>query len=156
MGPRRSTPRQARKQQPSQWHISLTTNIPHNPLPSAMSRSKEKRKGRVQTAFAITLAGNNQTFCGRMGLNGQPRHTCLGSAAFVEHCNGNGWVKNEPKSSESSVGDRPQVVFFQASVHLSGGHFSPFLSLSLSHVSSAVACQPWIELATLLKLSDHL
>lgn len=132
MGPRRSTPRQARKQQPSQWHISLTTNIPHNPLPSAMSRSKEKRKGRVQTAFAITLAGNNQTFCGRMGLNGQPRHTCLGSAAFVEHCNGNGWVKNEPKSSESSVGDRPQVVFFQASVHLSGGHFSPFLSLSLS------------------------
>lgn len=81
----------------------------------AKKNPKDKYKQHLHS-----LAGNNQTFSGRMGLNRQHCRTCLGSAAFVEHCDGNGCVKNEPKSSESSVSDRPQVVFFQARVHLSG------------------------------------
>ena len=124
MGRTRNTPRQAWKQH--RWYIlyhklfwSPTTHFQAQRV-EAKKNPKDKYK-----QHSHSLAGNNQTFSGRMGLNRQPRCTCLGSAAFVEHCNGNGWMKNEPKSSESSVGDRPQVVFFQARVHLSGW---PFLS----------------------------
>ena len=110
--------------------VAHTTNIrsPTIHFQAQRVEAKKNPKDRYKQ-HSHSLAGNNQTSCGRMGLNRQPCRTCLGSAAFVEHCNGNGWVKNEPKSSESSVGDRPQVVFFQASVHLRGW---PFLSVSLS------------------------
>lgn len=75
---------------------------------------------------------------------------CLGSAAFLEHCNGIGRVKIEALS----VGGRPQVVLSQASVHLGGGRLHvESHDLQTNHCSTML--YPSLFLFVCVRLNDN-